>query len=365
MSRLPLDGLVAAPAQVWGRVRLIPLLRPECPGDLRMDLRRHALHFLDVVHLGNGQYWSYIPHALVARWSDDGVAAVAATTVARGKPTLVLEHRFMRRKESPHALRMLPLHLAMEGFLAKWIGGPEVIWAGWTRRAKRRGFSPRVEWSVTGRAVPDLGEALRLFEIVPDQVGVVVLVDDRVASVNVYAHPDDYRALHRSLIEDFFGVMFRNLGPAAGTLPVLEAPLTGAPRSLGELRELASNHRAWLADTAMTMVAPWFRTELELEVVYELGPFRLARFLAADAPVPFVGECILRADGTLGYLKTYNLDRDAVRRVELLRCFARHEWSPEATAAARGLSLWELRQELERLGLPGVLEPPPREGGYR
>lgn len=39
---LSLKGLRLAPAQVWGGVRLLPLIRDEVPGDLRLALRRYG-----------------------------------------------------------------------------------------------------------------------------------------------------------------------------------------------------------------------------------------------------------------------------------------------------------------------------------
>jgi len=359
-THLPLTSLVAAPSQVWGRIRLVPLLRPGCPADLRLGLQAAAPHAVDVVSVPGGAYISYIPHAMVARWSEDGEpAAVQATTLGQGsrKPAFALRHQRMRQRTDERSLRMLPLHLAMNGFLERWIAGPEIVWPGWTRAARSRGFSPRGEWSVPGRHVPDLAEALRLFEILADQVGVAIFVDDRVASVSVYAHPDDYRVLHGAIMEDFYSPIFHALGPGAGELPVLDAPLRGAPATVDDLRALVAGQRSFLAETAWLGTAPFWETPVEMELSYELGPFRLARFLAAEGTAPFLGECILRPDGSLGYLRTYRLERDALRRFQLLRTFAREDWEPRRTAAALGLSLDGLKQRMEGLGLRGAFEP--------
>ena len=75
----------------------------------------------------------------------------------------------------------------------------------YSRHALSHGLSPRVESGGSGRAVPGLEDALRVFEIHEGQVGVACFVNDLLACLFVVPHPDDYRHLHRTLLEDFFG----------------------------------------------------------------------------------------------------------------------------------------------------------------
>src|SRR5690606_20382029 len=104
--------------------------------------------------------------------------------------------RRLARRPRGDRLRFLPLHLAVEGYLALHFGGPEIAWEEWSRRAVARGLSPRCEETYTGRQVRSLEDALRHFEIHPGQCGVMVYVADTLASAFVLPHPDDYRALH-------------------------------------------------------------------------------------------------------------------------------------------------------------------------
>jgi len=53
--------------------------------------------------------------------------------------------RRMTRRDGRQRLRFLPLHLALEGYLALQFGGAPIAWQQWTRRAVTRGLSPRVE----------------------------------------------------------------------------------------------------------------------------------------------------------------------------------------------------------------------------
>src|SRR5690606_35292178 len=152
--------------------------------------------------------------------------------------------RRMARKAGRNRLRFLPLQMALEGYLALHFGGPEIAWEEWARRAVAKGPSPRCEEAYLGQEgrgleealrvfeirpgqlarravakglsprceevylgleVRGLEEALRVFEIHPGQCGVMVYVADALASAFVTPHPDDYRALHPTLIEDLFG----------------------------------------------------------------------------------------------------------------------------------------------------------------
>src|SRR4051812_370152 len=56
----------------------------------------------------------------------------------------------MARRIDKDRLRFLPLHLALEGYLALSFGGPEIAWEEWSRRAIDNGLSPRAEEAYTG-----------------------------------------------------------------------------------------------------------------------------------------------------------------------------------------------------------------------
>ena len=176
-----LDGLRTRPSQVWGAVRLVPLIRPEPVQDLRLHPRIHKGP--GVVDLGRkGTYFSYIPHSFVAEWTGDGSPAAAYGTQLTGdrpeqgavEAVRLHFHRRMARQEAKHRLRFLPLHLALEGYLALHFGGPSIAWEEWSRQALRQGLSPRVEAAFLGTEVPGLADALSVFEIHPGQCGVLV-----------------------------------------------------------------------------------------------------------------------------------------------------------------------------------------------
>lgn len=360
LERLGLQGLALAPSQAWNSVRLVPLIRPGAPGDLRLAKRtyREAVMVvtLDGELLDEGvKYISYVPHGLVVSWTDDGSpAATFGTNMAthdgkRFGSCVRVAHR-MARREDRNRLRLLPLHLAMEGFLALHYGGPDVAWTEYSRQAISRGLEPRWESAVSGRAIQGLEDALRVFEIHEDQVGVLVFVADAFASAFVVSHPDDYRELHRSLLEDFYGELMYHYG-LCGTSGHMDAELdSSGVRSLDDLERALGTMRAAWADFHEYMAAGIFDRALTSTRVYRCGPFQLQRFSTDLDPKGenHIGEAIVRADGTVEYLKTYRLSAAQTRRAVLLSSLAAHNWNLDATASGLRQSRDELVLRLEK-----------------
>ena len=422
MKTLDLHGLDLAPAQAWGSVRLVPLIRRRVREDLRLARRRYD-EDLAVVSLDGGildagiKYVSFVPHGLVASWSNDGSAAAslggamaaraaktgaapleqqmslspglraaggrgsgspkAAWRPGRGRIATAPEephhakdgkafgrvarvlHRMVKR-EDDRSLRFLPLHLAMEGLLALCFGGPDVAWPEWSRRALARGLDPREEQSISGAALPGFADALRVFEIHERQCGVLVFVADALASAFVVPHPDDYRALHRSLLEDFYGELLYRYGGLHPEATFAEATIDASSvASLADLRAaLAGVRRDW-ADFGALLASSALGRALRSEEVYRLGAFRLCRF-TTDLSLHeenHLGEAIVRDDGTTEYLKTYRLSDAQARRAHLLSKLREHGWKLDRTAEALGTTPLDLVQRLDRAGFAHLIVP--------
>ena len=127
----------------------------------------------------------------------------------------------MRKRESKNQLRFLPLHLAMEGFLSMFFSGPDIAWSEYSKYAISHGLGCRYETAVEGRFISRLEDALRVFEIHPKQVGVLIFVAEALASAFVVPTPEDYRLLHASLLEDFYGELIFLYGLLYDTTLVL------------------------------------------------------------------------------------------------------------------------------------------------
>ncbi|MWA02216.1 hypothetical protein F8568_017915 [Actinomadura sp. LD22] len=362
-----LAGLRTAPAQVWGSVRLVPLVRDEPVPHLRLHRKAYE-EPVSAVDVGDGTaYVSFVPHAFVATWNDGDQAPAASygtrlleqdTAVASPRVPVRVTRR-MARKAGRDRLRFLPLHLAVEGYLALHFGGPEILWEEWSRRAVARGLSPRCEESYLGLHVHGLEDALRIFEIHPGQCGVLVYVGDALASAFVTPHPDDYRALHATLVEDLFGELIYTYGLLGAPAGDLSAGIDGAGiASIGDLRAAAARRREeWAAFHDEVMAGDLFDEDGSRQVVQHLHGFELSRFLPSFGlrKENHIGETITDADGRIAYLKTYRLSDSQVRRGHLLTRLAAHQWRLDATAAALGIGEAALALRLERAGFGHLL----------
>lgn len=372
-----MQGLDIAPSQSWGSVRLVPLLRRRAHDDLRLFKRSYGDDVMAVALDGKRpyeqprtSYWSYVPHGLVASWSDDGSPVAAfGTQVERighkdgkqrkvGPVTVRIAHRMIRR-EAPNRLRFLPLHLAMEGFLSLHFGGPEIAWSEYAQETMSVGLGVRSEWSVSGRAISGLSDALRVFEIHDEQVGVLVFVADALASAFIVPHPDDYRALHRSLLADFYGRLIYQYGALyTGENRLFVAMDDRRVASMSDLRAQLSAMYAHWAEFLGFMAEGILERNVTTGSSYRFGPFVMHRFLTELnlTSENHLGEAIVRDDGSLAYLKTYRLSNAQTRRAYLLSQLAQHRWNLDATAAALGTSRDGLILRLTKAGFGYLLK---------
>ncbi|MFC9977644.1 hypothetical protein ACFVH6_42760 [Spirillospora sp. NPDC127200] len=377
-ERYRLTGLETRPAQTWGPVRLVPLVRAAPVPGLRLHRRLYdEPHLVDV---GDGSlYTSYIPHAFVATWEDDEDPAASYGARLVGRPADRAADRAVRkdlkgvrppgmpipttrrvaRRLATDRLRFLPLHVALEGYLALHFGGPVIAWSEWSERAVRNGLSPRCEEAYLGLEVRGLDDALRVFEIHPGQCGVLVYVADALATAFVVPHPEDYRALHRTLLEDQYGELiyqYGQMGLPAGDLAgrVDQARV----RSLADLRaEAARVREEWAAFHDDVMAARLFDEEGTVREVQYLNGFVLSRFLPSFRlrREGHIGEAITDDEGNVAYLKSFRLSDGQTRRGHLLSSLAAHDWSMKPTAGALGTDEATLALRLERSGFGHLL----------
>ncbi|WP_067796703.1 ARPP-2 domain-containing protein [Actinomadura formosensis] len=361
-----LDGLETGPAQVWSSVRLVPLIRDEPVPHLRLH-RKAYQEPVSVVDVGGAVYVSFVPHAFVASWSD-GDPRPAASYGTRllerdtgdAPPRMpVRVTRRMARRAGKDRLRFLPLHLAVEGYLALHFGGPETAWEEWARKTVAHGLSPRCEETYLGLQVRGLEDALRIFEIHPGQCGVMVYVADALASAFVVPHPDDYRALHPTLVEDLFGELIYMYGLLGAPAADLSARIDGTGiGSLDDLRAAAElRQEEWASFHDGVMAGRLFDADGSRQVVQHLRGFELSRFLPSFAlrEENHIGETITDEAGRVAYLKSFRLSDAQVRRGYLLKKLAEHDWRLSATAAALGADKAALALRLERAGFGYLL----------
>ena len=362
LTGLDLTGLTAGPSQVWGGIRLVPLLRAEPVTDLRL----HQQVYGDgpgLVELGpRDHYLSYIPHGFVADWTGDGSpVATYGTQLGTDRPSVMplRFHRRMARREERNRLRFLALHLALEGYLALHFGGPSVVWEQWSQQAVRRGLSPRAEEAYSGAAVLGLTDALRVFEIHPGQCGVLLYVADSLAAAFAVPHPADYRALHPTLVQDLYGELVHHGATLMMPLPDFRARIRDTEiRSLADLRAAAEQQeREWTGFHDSAMAGGLLDASYTSQQVYRMGRFTLSRFLPAFRlkQESHIGETITDQDGRVVYLKTFRLSEAQVRRGHLLDRLATHDWHLADTAAELSITEPQLGLRLESAGFGFLL----------
>ncbi len=375
MTTLDLTGLVTRPSQVWGAVRLVPLVRDEPVDDLRLGSQLYG-DAAGLVEVGPRRaYVSYIPHGFVAAWTADGTPAAAygtqLSTEADAAPAATMGlhlHRGMARRQAKDRLRFLPLHLALEGYLALHFGGPSFAWEEWSQRAIRQGLSPRVEEAYAGAEVRGLADALRVFEIHPGQCGVLVYVADALAAAFAVPHPDDYRALHATLLQDLYGELIHHYATLMPPVPDFRARIPDSRiRSLAHLRVAAAEQEdAWTRFHDTTMASGLLEQAYTWQSVYRMGRFTLSRFLPPFRPKQenHIGEAITDDRGRIAYLKSFRLSETQVRRGHLLSRLAANDWHLANTAADLGIDEAQLGLRLDSAGFALLLRQDVLDG-YR
>lgn len=243
-NKLTLQGLVPGPSQVWGMIRLVPLIRPEsCEGLRIASIALPGPDYKQVVVEGTPSkpkttYTSYIPHGLIVTQGGDARQAQVSWQSQLASEAKLSQrsakqfaragklHRIVKRLDR-RAVRMLPMHMALEGFLALHFGGPDIAYEYYSQRSLRHGLSPRVEYGLAGWSIPGLGNALSRFELYEGQCGMLIYVGDELATAFVVSHPHDYKRLHMSVLEDMYAKS------CSGTMGIASPKCqTGSSRSM-------------------------------------------------------------------------------------------------------------------------------------
>lgn len=367
-----LNGVVIGAPQVCGAIRLVPLLREPgaVTGDLRLALRRYNETVAQVSVSDKLAYYAYVPHAMILRYSADDTPVAAwggqlhksdGKTRDYGFASVRLLER-MAKREDKNQVRLLPLHLAMEGFLALYFGGPEIAWEEYSNQVYRTGFSPRSESVAWGSEIDGLAEALRVFEIAENQCGVLLFVADALASVFLLPHPDDYRAMHETLLLDFYGDLIAQYALMYGSVPhAVAAPDASAVQTVADLHAVAAGLRADWSRYGETLAAGLLESRpLRAQTVREMGQFRLSRFLT-DLDLSgenHLGEAVTRTGtGETLYAKSFRLSATQTKRAFFLQQLAAADWELDRAAANLNMERHDLVLRIEKAGFSYLFTP--------
>jgi len=363
-QHLSLKGLTLLPSQALGAFRVVPVAREVSREDLRLasvESKRRAIVKLNK----RDAYVGYIPHGLVLTWGEragdktllGGVLSEAKKELSPKNQPFSLVDKLIKR-EDKHALRFLPLHVALEGFLALGFGGPEIAWKEYSKATLKYGLSPRFESVVSAAAMASYRETLSMFEIAEGQVGSLIFCQDALVSAFVLSHPEDYQALHMSLLSDFICEQLYHYALLPTQAQANEVQLKGeGVTSLAELeRALDEGCRALEANSSF-MSDRVFQTELEYQQLYRVHDFTFYRFLS-DMQANrdnHIGETIIDDSGCVQYLKTYRLSTAQAKRGYLLKHLKEHDWHLDRTAQALNTDRSTLIARLKSAGFDHLL----------
>ncbi len=373
IESVSLDGLEPRASQCWRGVRLVPLVRTRAVPKLRLARVAHDPELTVTrlsAHTAHPErelaFTSVVPHAFVVSWGDDaeaelnqGAAFVRESDGHRFHPhggSVRVKLR-MARRASDRSLRFAPQQLAIEGLLALFFSGPDVASRDWSERVLRRGLDPRVERAVSGRSMEHLAEALRVFEIIDGQCGMLLFFKDMLFGSFVAPTAEDYRSIHDSLVLDLFPSEL--LEYAAYDVPVFKTSVDSqSVRTIDDLRAaLAREERAW-AEWSRFMAGDLL-TSAMMSSVYSMEGYKLERFVTAPSRKGehHAGERIVARDGTLAYLKTYRLGVQQARRAYLLKLLGTNEWDLERAARESKMTVGQFVDDLSRVGFGWMLGP--------
>lgn len=373
LETIALGNLEIAPSQIWGAIRLVPLLRKNFREDLRLAKRSYDSQVIVSVDKST-LYHSYVPHGLVLNWSDDG-KPVASLGGQLNNQLSDKSHQFggvkvMRRMaqrenrgEDKNSLRFLPLEMAMEGFMGMFFKGSTIAWQEYSRRSRSTGLSPRTEYSITGRSISDLSEALRVFEIHENQVGVLLFVGDMLATAFVLPHPQDYRDLHETLLTDAYGETFYYYGLYGQAQELKYVIEEQNIHDLADLRSALTKMRQEWSDVQSMMSEDLLQRPIQSQQIYQAGAFSLQRFITDldRTRTNYIGESIVDDYGDLQYLKIYGLSALQTRRAYLLQTLDRHDWQLEKAAIFLQETLPSLVKRMEKADLGYLINNQVRE----
>jgi hypothetical protein len=365
LTSIALEDLELAPSQTWGAVRLVPLIRRNFREDLRLTKRGYN-NVVNVAIDRRTNYYSYVPHGLVLNWTDDGTAVAAVGgKLSKGDADFkgIQTLSRMAQREDKNTLRFLPTEMAMEGFLAMFFNGPNIAWQDYSRRALADGLSPREEYSICGYSIQDLSEALRVFEVHEQQVGVLLFVGEMLATAFIVPHPADYRALHETLLMDAYGETFYYYGLYGQAQELSGSIDDKSVHSLADLRMEIDRIRQDWGTFQSIMASDLLQRTIQSQQIYQAGTFSLQRFITdLDKNLTnYIGESIVDDRGHLQYLKIYGLSASQTRRAYLLQQLDRSQWHLERAAIAMNTTLAELVHRIEKANLGYIINNQVRE----
>lgn len=121
---------------------------------------------------------------------------------------------------------------------------------------------------------------MRVFEIHETQVGVLVFVAETFSSAFVVSTPEDYRALHTSLLEDFYGELIYQYALLYDMTFMVDLSVDESKiNSLADLRSAIAQMRSDWGAFQGFMASGLLENLLRSQIVYTFRQFQIQRLI--------------------------------------------------------------------------------------
>lgn len=267
----------------------------------------------------------------------------------------------MIKRRDKENIRFLPLNVAMESFLSSYFNCFDIKWEEYSRKGSKYGLSPRYDQVYSGQSLSELENALRVFELHKNQVGVLLFVADALASIFIVPNPYDYKELHYSLLKDFYGetiyfysIYHKNLQSFKTEFD--ESKITKISDFNNELQRI----KADLANFYTMMANNVIKRKVSIKKLYDIKNYSLNYFFTEEMgkySENYIGETIFDENYNIHYMKLYRISEEQIKRFVLLKLLDDNDWHIEQSAKTINLSKDEFILKMYKLELGHLLQP--------
>ncbi|MCA9687304.1 MAG: hypothetical protein KC457_34405, partial [Myxococcales bacterium] len=307
--------------QVFGPIEIVPVIRRSIRPDFRVLRRMLEGHpFAARVDDDDEARWLCVPSGVIVDNDAEGrgqanfgarVLDARRNNVPKARSLERLSRLSARRRSE--LVSFLPDNIGRWGFMLFLYGFPG-SWDEFGGEVLERAHLQWVEGMAPGGRVPGLAEALRVFEIVDGQVGAMVWIAGQLTGTLVLPHPDDYRALHHSLLGDWYVQTLVQYARSWAHVPEHYADGVAGmleqarPGDVAELRALFGRMRERGETLLDHQLAQALSLPLWRDRGLDEGPFNHYRVCSqlSRRGSNFIGELIER-DGRVEYLELMHL----------------------------------------------------------
>ena len=352
------DDLDFASPQLLGAITLVPVIKNTLNSSLRVKREMLDNPHQQVQLDEHSAYRSYIPHGFVF---DYGSTEKKHSEKKLEKEPLRLVQRITGKKKKAKKIRVLPFHMAMEGFLSIAFSPPKTAHAELSDFARKHGLGFRCEWSCDSSQIPGLHRAMQIFEIHEKQVGMLLFVNNSLSSSFIVSHPDDYRKLHFTLLQDSYSELiahYSELPAAELDYSISISDHSAAVKKITSIDALERSYReaCRLRDQYVRdLTKSLFNKPIRQKPLFKLSGASLFSFhndlkncLGSDEA--HIGEALIEK-GKIQYLKSYRLSSKQLEKGAFLQILEESNWSPQAVRWKLNLDKNAWQRKIQKLGL--------------